>query len=268
MLRRQCAYGVLFEPIPPSDDPTPQFADAPRPYVITVPYDPGRKRSQTLTPGSPLTFDLTLVGPAVPQLPYFVYSTMQLSRRGIGRQKGTARLERVTVAEEMQTDGTSELFDGETLRATPPALAGDDLSLSWDLSGTERLTVRFHTPIRLKLDGSYTCPLTFHDLMRGVVNRVKTLTRFYGEEVDPSALEELLDAAREVRTVENRQTWWDLTRYSTRQKTRLKMGGAYGWATFEAEDFAPFAPLLALGEWLHIGKLTTMGLGRFEAMTE
>ena len=52
-------------------------------------------------------------------------------------------------------------------------------------------------------------------------------------------------------------------RYSARQDTKLKMGGAVGAAVYEGEVEA-FAPLLALGEVLHVGKGTGMGLGRYE----
>lgn len=52
-------------------------------------------------------------------------------------------------------------------------------------------------------------------------------------------------------------------RYSARQDAKLKMGGVVGEATYEG-DLAPFTLLLALGEVLHVGKGTGMGLGRHE----
>jgi CRISPR/Cas system endoribonuclease Cas6 (RAMP superfamily) len=41
------------------------------------------------------------------------------------------------------------------------------------------------------------------------------------------------------------------------------MGGVVGEAVYEG-DLGPFAPLLALGEVLHVGKGTGFGLGRYE----
>jgi hypothetical protein len=35
-----------------------------------------------------------------------------------------------------------------------------------------------------------------------------------------------------------------------------------------AGDLAPFAKLLYLGQWLHLGKNTTFGMGRYEWMAE
>jgi CRISPR/Cas system endoribonuclease Cas6 (RAMP superfamily) len=42
----------------------------------------------------------------------------------------------------------------------------------------------------------------------------------------------------------------------------MVLGGAVGSWTL-AGDLAPFWPLLYLGQWLHVGKSATFGLGRY-----
>jgi hypothetical protein len=265
LLRCQCAYGVLFEPIPPPAAPQPRYATAPRPYVLRVPFDPRKRTPHRYEPGEAIAFELVLVGPATYQLPYFIYALLELGQRGLGRGRGRFRLARVVA---LAPGGDErEVFNGETLYGLSPPWTAEAIVNAFALPDAQRLAVRFLTPTRLDLNGDLVFPIAFHDLARGLVNRLRTLERFYGSRQEGGdKTGALLDAARDVRLRESTQRWIDLERFSTRQKTRLKMGGVVGEAVYEARDFAPFAPLLALGQWLHAGKLTTMGLGKFEIM--
>ncbi|RME81568.1 MAG: CRISPR system precrRNA processing endoribonuclease RAMP protein Cas6 [Zetaproteobacteria bacterium] len=55
--------------------------------------------------------------------------------------------------------------------------------------------------------------------------------------------------------------WKELGRYSHRQKMPMRIGGLLG--AFEVEADARLARLLAFGRWTHMGKLASMGLGRY-----
>ncbi len=69
--------------------------------------------------------------------------------------------------------------------------------------------------------------------------------------------------AKGVAIKESTLKWYDWERYSTRQDTRMKMGGFVGEITFEG-NIEPFMPLLKAGEILHVGKGTSFGLGKYE----
>ena len=64
--------------------------------------------------------------------------------------------------------------------------------------------------------------------------------------------------------------WWDWQRYSARQQTTMNLGGLVG--SFElsgdSEIIQKFLPLLKIGEWLHVGKGTTFGLGKYQVRSE
>ena len=57
--------------------------------------------------------------------------------------------------------------------------------------------------------------------------------------------------------------WRDWTRYSTRQRAAMRMGGLVGRVELEGRALAPFWPWLQAGELVHAGKATSMGLGRY-----
>ncbi|RLC18770.1 MAG: hypothetical protein DRI57_07960 [Deltaproteobacteria bacterium] len=73
----------------------------------------------------------------------------------------------------------------------------------------------------------------------------------------------LSHAADDVRTVSSDLRWEHAIRYSNRQKRSMPFGGLIGEVTF-AGDLAPFWPFILLGEWMHVGKKTSFGLGQYE----
>jgi hypothetical protein len=56
--------------------------------------------------------------------------------------------------------------------------------------------------------------------------------------------------------------WRDDARYSARQAKETPLGGVMG--TWELKgELTPLLPWLWLGQWLHLGKGTTMGMGQY-----
>ena len=71
----------------------------------------------------------------------------------------------------------------------------------------------------------------------------------------------LIERAQTVVTVKQDFRWYDWERYSTRQRSRLKMGGVIGEAYYHGA--------LANYEWIlklvHVGKGVTFGFGKIKA---
>jgi CRISPR-associated endoribonuclease Cas6 len=56
--------------------------------------------------------------------------------------------------------------------------------------------------------------------------------------------------------------WREWTRFSSRQKQEMTLGGVVGdWVI--RGDLEPLMPWLWLGQWLHVGKNATMGMGSY-----
>jgi hypothetical protein len=61
-----------------------------------------------------------------------------------------------------------------------------------------------------------------------------------------------------VKFVKDNLRWVDWERYSSRQDTKINLGGLLvGEATYEG-DLAEFMPLIRLGELIHVGKGTVL----------
>lgn len=100
-------------------------------------------------------------------------------------------------------------------------------------------------------------------MFRRLLGRLSSLAVFHCGGALDLDFAALIERARAVRLVEDRTRWEDWTRYSSRQDRRMTLGGLVGHAVYEG-DLAPFWPFLVFGQWTHVGKNATFGLGRYE----
>ena len=77
----------------------------------------------------------------------------------------------------------------------------------------------------------------------------------------------LIEKAKEIRQTATDITWFDWKRYSTRQEEWMSLGGVTGTVSYEGK-VAEFLPFLRLGEYVHVGKGTSFGLGKYEILKE
>jgi CRISPR/Cas system endoribonuclease Cas6 (RAMP superfamily) len=75
----------------------------------------------------------------------------------------------------------------------------------------------------------------------------------------------LIEKAGTVKLIESNTEWFDWKRYSTRQEEWMSLGGVTGAVSYEG-DLTDFMLLLRLGEYVHVGKGTSFGLGKYEIM--
>jgi CRISPR/Cas system endoribonuclease Cas6 (RAMP superfamily) len=125
--------------------------------------------------------------------------------------------------------------------------------------------LEFLVPTRIKYRGGLTKEIDFQILMRNLLRRILLLCELHcggGVEIDYNRL---LRKAETIKTVQNELRWHDWERWSSRQKTWMKLGGFVGRITFEG-DLGEFIPFIRLGEYIHIGKGTSFGLGKYRTL--
>ncbi|PIV22771.1 MAG: hypothetical protein COS40_05325 [Deltaproteobacteria bacterium CG03_land_8_20_14_0_80_45_14] len=123
------------------------------------------------------------------------------------------------------------------------------------------------TPTRLKYDGKLSPDLEFHILFRNLLRRISLLSYFHcGEELNLD-FKGLIEEAKDVKVQKENLRWVDWERYSNRQETKMKMGGFIGSVTFTG-NFKEFLPFLILGEYIHVGKGTSFGLGKYKILRD
>ncbi|MCS7239418.1 MAG: CRISPR system precrRNA processing endoribonuclease RAMP protein Cas6 [Thermoguttaceae bacterium] len=248
----RCAYAYLFE--------TPIFADtaimrkyreAPHPFVFEPP-PPGTKHVKA---GDTAVVGLVLVGKAVDMLPYIYVALDELGRHGLGRDRVPFQLERIT------TEQGHPVWDrSQSRRFSIP----DYIRLNLD-PGPDRqavFTLEFQSPTRVVVQGKLTKSPELIDIVKTLVRRVFLLRYFHcGGCIEPLSTA-FLEAAASARLIRSELSWQDWERFSGRQKRRIPIGGLVGRVVFQG-DLGRLRPLLAAGEFVHVGKNTTFGLGKF-----
>lgn len=256
MLASRCIYAYIFETSPNEEAEIMnmnRYEKIPHPFII----EPPEETHQTYKPGDRLSFNLILIGRAIDYLPYFIFTFEELGRIGIGRGRGRYRLTKV------ETDKKAHVYssDDKTIRSTPP----EELIIKGDSNGPiPTITLRFLTPARLSYQRRLVTALEFHILIRNLLRRLNLLHYFHCERSIPTwDHKELIKEAEKISTEASSLRWWDWQRYSSRQDTKMKMGGIIGEITYKG-DIGPYIPFLQAGEIIHVGKGTSFGLGRYE----
>lgn len=248
-----CPYAVIFEPrMPPGSLSFQDFSQIPRPYVIEPP-EWGEKH---YAPGETLFFHLVLARRAIEQLPLILWAFSRGFTRGVGKGDGTATLVRaVHITDEQEAiilEGPGgSILDHDTPVPVVPEFAGDTVVLHFD------------APLRLQVNGRRATSeeYTPRRLLMAMVRRAALMCEFHGN--GPLALDfKALAVQADALESEKHLRWRDWTRYSSRQRQKMDLGGVIGtWRL--SGDLASFLPFLHLGQWLHVGKEATFGLGGY-----
>jgi hypothetical protein len=250
-LYRSCIYPAVFAPPAPAAHRVQKFSDIPAPYVIE-PMPWGEKH---YAPGEDFSFHFVLMGRALAHLPILIHAWQRALAHGVGVGEGRARLVRV---HHVTTDTRALIYDVHECR-----VIAHEAILPPPGPVPPRVTLLFQTQLRLQHEGKPLGPDTIRPerLLIGLLKRIALIAEFHIGQ--PLALD-FADLAHRAKTLHDarRLAWRDWTRYSNRQKQEMQLGGVIGEWTLEGE-LAPFWPYLHLGQWLHVGKNATFGLGNY-----
>jgi len=257
-LRLRCIYSMFMESPLPEDHPFKnKYRRAPHPYIIIPPLT---RKDRNITKGESFSFEIVLIGKANDHLPYIIYSISNMGKHGLGIKRGKYKL---LLVESKGIDGDKRVVyssDDGIIRCENHEINFEKY-LKSDLNCT-KICFIFETPLRIKHNGRLIKSVPFKVLIQRLAERAFLLSHFYcgSDMVD---FESFSRGAEAVRTVDEDVRWIDWGRYSTRQKTDMKLGGIVGKITYSG-DLKRFIPLLKIGEYIHVGKATTFGLGKYK----
>ena len=251
ILKDACAYSYVFETPPPANsEKMRKYTAAPHPFVFQFPQI-------SLEAKSDYSLDLILFGHGQRYLPYIIHSLKKAGEDGIGGQQQVFRLQ--TIESMTQPRQCEIIYQNGELKPQPPTA----LQTLPTMPG--QIEIRFHSPLRIKQDSKN---ITARDFNFGaffgiLLRRLSMISYFHTDtplEIDFAAL---TAKARSVQFTSQQLKWYDWTRYSSRQQTEMNMGGLIGSVHLDMQDLEDFWPYLWLGQWTHLGKGTSMGMGAY-----
>jgi len=258
----QSPYAQIFDPQNTTGENAPLngLQQLPVPYVIEAPLTGGPRSYQ---PGETLVFHQVLLGSALNQLAIIILAWRRALLRGIGSGDGKAEL--VCVEQQITEQNWQTIYteDEPIIRDHSTVLALPEFHQSQDLH------LHLLTPLRLQHQGKILGPREINaaQFLRQLIRRASLCTQVHGGwQWSLERIRELNALADKVKE-DRRLRWQEWGRYSSRQQQAMQLGGVVGRWYLEQVP-ADLLQILYLGQWLHLGKETAFGLGKYEWVEE
>ena len=208
--------------------------------------------------GSKKSVYLTLFGKVQDYLPYIVYAFTNMGEIGITKKRGKFRI--AQIKQFVGLKKSKIIYSNQNENKIYPDKFKFDFEFFKRLKAKDKIVMRTLTPIRIKKQGKFIKNnINLMDILLSLKRRVTALSYYYcNKEFKFPLIEDLI---KDVETNLIFEKWLELSRFSTRQQTKMKMGGLM----FEMEisgDLSKLYPYLKLAEFVHIGKNASFGLGK------
>lgn len=260
LLKFKCIYSYIFE-TPIGDKRKFESTYLPHPYILEPPLD----NKDVYPPGNVFVLNLILIGKSIEYLPYFIFVMEEFGKKGVGKNRGRFILEKVENLSRPFDEKGMIIFDNKTRRISSDIIIKTFSDISKEVNGNilNVITLNFLTPCRIIYKNRLMTPsgFNFFILMKNLLRRLYLLSTLTDSpfKIDYKAL---LSNSKSIAIKENKLYWYDWERYSSRQNQRMRLGGFKGEITFHGE-MKSFLPFLKIGEYIHLGKDTSFGLGKY-----
>ncbi len=260
ILKSSCIYSYIFETPPIVQSPIlnmDKYKTVPHPFILEPPLHNGRLYKK----GEEIKFSLIIIGKAINYFPFFVYTFEKCGEFGMGKGRGKFFLKKVQDDKEILYDHLSKNIKSPRKKILE---ISESIELKEDKQNIESITINILTPIRIKHERKLLTELYFFVLIKSLMLRLNLIHYFHCEERDLTwAYKDIIEEAKKIIIKESNIRWFDWSRYSSRQGTKMKLGGIIGKITYEGR-IKPYMEILKAGEIFHVGKNTTFGLGKYE----
>lgn len=255
LLYHNCPYSYIFETPPPQQTEMMRlYNSAPHPFIL----EPLHEGQQHYQANDVLSLGFTLVGKGNRYLSYVIFALQRAGERGLGRGRGQF------VLTEVEQENTLGQEDWQTIfREGVPLDPQAPKHLTIPECPAEHIKVTFQTPFNAKYQRQKVDAYNFHfsSFFSPLLRRISLLSYFHEAQQLEADYRTLTEEAEHVQIMNTELYWQNWTRYSSRQKKKINLGGVKGSFEIKGDQLKNFWPFLYYGQYLHAGKGTSMGLG-------
>ena len=240
-----CIYTQIFEPRPaPAGKIMSRYSRAPNPFLLVVDFPAGCEKIDHLS------FGLRLFGSAHEASPFILRAFEEAGEHGLSKSKIPFKLTEVT------TETDSSWKPGRSFPSPAPCS-----SIS---NANDVITWKFKTPTRIMAAGNLLTPHNINAaaLAMSMLRRYGLMHAFYSKETKNTDFQAFKQSANRLKIVKANVWWKSLKRYSNRQNTTQSISGIMGEVSIDTSNAPEWREILPWAPILHLGKNTTMGLGR------
>lgn len=256
----QSPYARIFVPhdIPRESATFSTIRQVPVQYVIEAPIAPARRYQ----PGESIAFNMVLMGEALDHLAIIILAWRRAFLRGIGKYDGKAEL---TEVEHLTGSDAQSIYTDDQ-----PLIREHSIELTIpEFQQARDVHLQLVTPLRLQQEGKVlgAREMSAGIFLRNLIRRVSYQVQIQHPHAYPMEQIRNLNALAGNVADDRRLAWRDWERYSSRQKQAMKLGGVVGRWYFKNVP-AELLSFIHLGQWMHVGKETAFGLGKYQWMGE
>lgn len=272
-LLQTCPYIKIFEALPSSEHSLQKFSHIPNAYVIEPPLATDDLAPFDLFDGDELVFNMVLFGQCVSQLALIIFAWQKAFKRGLSKEKIPLELLKVEYVGEY-ADEVETVWSSQTAKLLPHqvSLTADCLPNFESVNAATLQTLRLHiyTPLRIQNNGT---PLGANNLnpktfITTLARRFTLLMEFHAGQSHGDLVPAISTLAEQIQVQSHHNLkWHNWIRYSSRQQQEMNLGGVIGtWdLTATQQVWQIIWPWIYLGQWAHVGKNATMGMGHYSA---
>ena len=252
-LKQTCHYVFLFE----NHLQNNSKKYSANPYILNVPI---KKRPKTIKKNETFYLNFNLFGDKSNIiLPAIINAFIIAGRAGFKHKKFTPiRLENIdTIKSDKNTIWQPKISLQEyIIPDIAPILPHTK----------EYLEIIYLTPQRYKYHNRLidVNSFNFNNWLSALLNRINAINELFADKkIQPLDIKKIINENKNIKIEYLKISKQNIIRYSTRQQTKMNLDGIVGEVILKNKNIQFILPYLHLGQFINIGKSTTMGLGRF-----